>query len=313
MKMIKAIKNGFFSGKGKFLCAALFYLAGAIFAYVGLAPLRHGLHKALDYVNGATHPALNGGLPALIEISMGDKSFWTMGISLVGFALLVLLPVALFLTAGTYGLAAEAFEKPVRRFWGAASSQFWPFAALTIFNILYWVVLGIPAAFWFAGSRMIGQEHETFVTSYRLFIINMVVLFVVVVLIRNVMNFTLAQYSVTPGRGVGRNFLHGLGFAWRRFFPVSFITVLFMGLRWATVWIFAVLLSAGFSSPGRWWLSAVLLQIGWFIAAFLRVAEIRASVKYCGAFSWAEPPVEEKAPASPAHQVSVDDLSSTSL
>ncbi|MEW6756904.1 MAG: hypothetical protein AB1347_01675, partial [Acidobacteriota bacterium] len=89
----------------------------------------------------------------------------------------------------------------------------------------------------------------------------------------------------------------------RRFFPLTLLGAGFVAARWAAVWAGGVWLSAGHGSPGRTAATALLLQVGFFAAALLRVAEARTQTAYYGPFleaatSAAPAPAGEVAPGA---------------
>jgi hypothetical protein len=104
---------------------------------------------------------------------------------------------------------------------------------------------------------------------------------VLVNLLRNSIGYTQARFALTGApEGLGRCLLKGAAFSLKRFIPVNLITWICNGLRALAVTLGIFVLSPGYATEGKAWVTALILQVALFAAAFVRVAEIRAQVAY---------------------------------
>jgi hypothetical protein len=141
---------------------------------------------------------------------------------------------------------------------------------------------------------------------WGIFLAGAALLAVLVNFFRSSLGFFQARYALTGGgEGLGRCFLRSLAFTFTRFVPVNAMTWLFTGLHLLVLWAAIFALSPGYASGGRWFATASLLQAGFFLLAFLRVAEARCQVEYSKAFLPAvtSPAVTAEPAAPPAPPV----------
>ena len=188
--------------------------------------------------------------------------------------------LGLLLMAGVY---AQASEKTVgwRSFWRGAADNVLPFLALFLFNLVLWVIVGLGVGI-FLGAAWHGVYGSMDpARPWHLFWISLWTVLFVLNLFRNSVGYGQARW-VLIGReeGMGLCFVRSVVFTFRRFVPVNVVTWLFNAAR-AGVMVLAVFtLSPGYESTGRWFTTAVMLQAGFLVVAYLRVAEARSQVAY---------------------------------
>lgn len=281
MLWMKALRNGFTGGRGKALASLLFYGAALVLSTIALRPLSAGFDAALMRSPAAADLLAGRGADLLAELGMNQPGLWAAAFSVLGWGLLLHLFASLYVTAGTYGVAAHEDLRPSRTFWSRAWGNLLPFAGLFALNLIAWaVVLAVLALPFFAIGHGFRDSTDPG-PAFKLFIVELVVLAVVINLFRNSVGYAQARYALTEGgEGVGKCFLRSFAFALRRFVPVNLLTWTVNVLRAGTMALAIGVLSPGYATGGRALATAMLLQAAFFIMAFLRVAEIRAQVAY---------------------------------
>jgi len=281
MLWLKALQTGFLGGRGKAWTTLLFYAEGLLLSALALAPLSKGFHAALDRYPAASDFRTGGGLDLLAELAMNQPGLWAAAFGALGLVLLLHIPLSLFLTTGAYGLAARDRERPLREFWGLSGRSFLPFVALFFLNLLLWAIpLAVVGVILFGVGKSLGEGGDAG-KAYLFFWLELTIMAVLVNLLRNSIGYTQARYALEGApEGLGRCLLKGAAFSLKRFVPVNLITWICNGLRALAVTLGIFVLSPGYATEGKAWVSALLLQVALFAAAFIRVAEIRAQVAY---------------------------------
>ena len=281
MLWLKALQTGFLGGRGKAWTTVLFYAEGLLLSALALAPLSKGFHAALDRYPAASDFRTGGGLDLLAELAMNQPGLWAAAFGALGLVLLLHVPLSLFLTTGAYGLAARDRERPLREFWDLSGRSFLPFVALFFLNLLLWAIpLAVVGVILFGVGKALGEGGDAG-KVYVFFWLELTIMAVLVNLLRNSIGYTQARYALTGApQGLGRCLLKGASFSLKRFIPVNLITWICNGLRALAVTLGIFVLSPGYATEGKAWITALLLQAALFAAAFVRVAEIRAQVAY---------------------------------
>jgi hypothetical protein len=285
MLWMKAIREGFLGGRGKALSTLLFYGAGLVLSTLALRPLAAGFDRAFASSPAAADLLFGRGLDLLAELGIGQPGLWAAAFSVLGWGLALHLAASLYITAGTYGVAASGDSRPLSSFWSRAWRNLLPFAGLLALNLIVWaVILGILAVPVLAVGHGLRESNDPG-PVFRLFMAEMAVLAVVLNLLRNSVGYAQARYALTGGgEGLGRCFLRSFAFTFRRFVPVNLVTWIVNLLRVCTMGLAVFVLSPGYATDGKSFVTALLLQGGFLALAFLRVAEIRAQVAYQRAF-----------------------------
>jgi len=281
MLWMKALQTGFLGGRGKAWTTVLFYLEGLLLSALALAPLSRGFHAALDRYPAASDFRTGGGVDLLGELAMNQPGLWAAAFGILGLVLLLHIPLSLFLTTGAYGLAAQDQERPLREFWGLSGRSFLPFVALFFLNLLLWAIpLAVAGVILFGIGKALGEGGDAGKT-FAFFWVELTIMAVLVNLLRNSIGYTQARYALAGApEGLGRCLLKGAAFSLKRFIPVNLITWICNGLRALALALGISVLSPGYATDGKAWVTALLLQAALFTAAFVRVAEIRAQVAY---------------------------------
>ena len=281
MLWLKALQTGFLGGRGKAWTTVLFYAEGLLLSALALAPLSAGFHAALDRYPAAADFRTGGGLDLLAELGMNQPGLWAAAFGALGLVLLLHVPLSLFLTTGAYGLAARDRERPLREFWGLSSRSFLPFVALFFLNLLFWAIpLAVVGVILFGIGKTLGEGGDAG-KAYAFFWVELATVAILVNLLRNSIGYAQARYALAGApEGLGRCLLKGAAFSLKRFIPVNFITWICNGLRALALTLGLFVLSPGYATEGKAWVTALLLQAALFAAAFVRVAEIRAQVTY---------------------------------
>ena len=302
MRLIASIRDGLFGGRGKGLVTALFWGGGFLAATFIVSPMRAGFHRVLDGSPAASDLLSGRGIDLLFELVHNQPGLWAAAFGALMLGLVAHLLVSLYLTGGAYGLWAEESARPWRDFWSKAWHNLPPFAAIFLMNVAVWLILGgIAIVPLIAVGRSLREKTDPG-PAWTLFRIQLVAVLVVFNLMRNSIGFTQARYVLTGGsEGIGRSFLRGLAFTFRRFVPVNVMTWFFNLLRVGAMVLAVFTLSPGYTTAGRGALTVLLLQAGFVFAAYLRVAETRAQVAYQREFLPAPSPViaEEALPPQP--------------
>lgn len=300
MLWIKALRNGFTGGRGKALAALLFYGAALVLSTIALRPLAAGFDRALFRFPAAADLLTGHGVDLLAELGMNQPGLWAAAFSVLGWGLLLHFVVSLYVTAGTYGVAAHEDVRPSRTFWSRARGNFLPFLGLFALNLIAWIVITVILAIPFIAMGRGFRESTDPGPAFKLFIAELVVLAVIINLFRNSVGYAQARYALTEGsEGFGRCFLRSFAFVLGRFVPVNLLTWTVNILRACTMVLAVHVLSPGYATGGRAFATALLLQAAFFIMAFLRVAEIRAQVAYQREHLPAAAPVSVRAETSP--------------
>jgi len=315
MNALRALKNGFLFRKADLVAAALLYASALLFGTLALLPARAALHALLDPSPEAAK--LPGGdLGILAEALMKAPEGSAAAFGNVPLLLILFLPVALLLSAGVYSQAARRGEvRAWADFWTGAVRNFWPFLGLVLLNGVLFLFVGLVPGLALAGANHALKEATDPAWDVRLAWAALAVAGLWFVAARNGAGLARVRRAVLgPSEGLGPCFLASAKFAFRRFLPLTLLGAGFVAARWAAVWAGGVWLSAGHGSPGRTAATALLLQVGFFAAAVLRVAEARTQAAYYGPLleagrSAPPAPVEEEGPeAAPQDSVSPGDL-----
>ena len=302
MLWVKALREGFLGGRGKGLATLLFYGAALVLSTVALRPIGAGFDRALSSSPAAADLLAGRGLDLLAELGINQPGLWAAAFSVLGWGLLLHLVASLYITAGAYGVAASGDSRPLSAFWSRAWSNVLPFAGLFALNLIVWaVIIGILAVPVLVVGHGLKESNDPG-PAFRLFIVELAILAVVGNLFRNSVGYAQARYALTGGaEGFGRCFLRAFAFTFRRFVPVNLVTWIVNLLRVCTMGLAVFVLSPGYATGGKALGTALLLQAGFFVMAFLRVAEIGAQVAYQRSFLETPPPaVEAPAPPPPA-------------
>ncbi len=295
MNALRALKNGFLFRKADLVSAALLYASALLFGTLALLPARAALHSLLDPSPEAAK--LPGGdLGVLAEAMMKAPEGSAAAFGNVPILLLLFLPVALLLSAGVYSQAARSGEvRAWADFWTGAVRNFWPFLGLMLLNGVLFLFVGLIPGLALAGTSHAMKEATDPAWDVRLAWAALAVGGLWFVAMRNGAGLARVRRAVLgPSEGLGPCFLASAKFAFRRFLPLTLLGSGFVAARWAAVWAGGVWLSAGHGSPGRTAATALLLQVGFFAAALLRVAEARTQAAYYG------PLLEAATSAAPA-------------
>jgi hypothetical protein len=204
--------------------------------------------------------------------------------------------LVLYLTAGAYAVAVEGERRAWSAFWPGAWRNTVPFVLLFLLNLVVWVALSLLPVLVLLGVGHSLRNSTDPGPLFKLFWLEAAVLLVLFNLMRNSIGFAQARFVLTGGReGLGRCFLRALGFTFRRFVPVNALTWGYNALRAGAMILVVFVLSPGYATGGRAFVTALVLQAGFFAMAFLRVAEIRSQVTYMEAFLDAPEPAREAA------------------
>ena len=162
-----------------------------------------------------------------------------------------------------------------------SSRSFLPFVALFFLNLLFWAIpLAVVGVILFGIGKTLGEGGDAG-KAYAFFWVELATVAILVNLLRNSIGYAQARYALAGApEGLGRCLLKGAAFSLKRFIPVNFITWICNGLRALALTLGLFVLSPGYATEGKAWVTALLLQAALFAAAFVRVAEIRAQVTY---------------------------------
>ena len=281
----RAIAAGFWKGDGKVLGSALLFGSTWLFATLALRPVNRGLHEAFDGAPAAQDLLAGRGLDLWAEMGIRQPALFSAGFSLFLPLLLLSLAAGLYLTAGVYGQAASPAKPAWRTFFWRANRFTPPFAAGLFLNALAWGALFALFALALLGLGHAFEDSTDPGVAWRMVLLDLSAAALLVELFRSSVGFFQARYALTGGReGIGRCFLRALRFALRKLVPVLSMTVFFTLLKLLALWLALFALSPGYATTGRWFLTALVLQGGYFAVAFLRVAEARSQVEYAKAF-----------------------------
>ncbi len=279
MLSIRAFFSGLFGGRSKGLSTFFLYTVVFIFSTVALTPLRVGLHALYDHVPAAAAFCSGGGLDLLAEPGRANGAFWAASFGALPILLILFLVAGMWLEAGIYGLAGN--ETASRSgFIQEADKHFQAFIKLFLFNVVIWLVIGgtVAVSLFALGKALKDGSPKT---MDFLFWTEIAVTLVVLNLFRNSVGYGQAMRVLSNGREVAwRCFIKGFIFTFRRLVPVNIITWVFIGLRTSAMWLAVVVLSPGYGTTTSWITTALLLQLGFVVASFLRVAEARTQVGY---------------------------------
>ena|GEM_PF-1406540 len=304
MNWVLSIRAGFLRGRGKAWAAFLLFASSWLFSTLALRPMNAGLHQALDGAPSAKEFLGGGGVDLWFEMLMRQPAFFSGSMSLLMPMLLFYALLGLYLTAGLYGFAASQEGPAVRTFFERARRLFAPFALGLLMNLVFWAVVTGVFVLGMMGLWRGFKDATDPAVHWRLFLIDVAILSIFVNLFRGSTGFFQARYALTEGlEGLGRCFLASLAFAFKSFVPVNALTWLFTLLHVLVLWLTVFALSPGHATPSRWFATAFLLQFGYFILAFLRVAEARSQVEYAR-FSLA---AEKASPRMPPRTASAAD------
>lgn len=285
MIWMKAIGQGIWGGRGKALQAGLLYGLSLLAGGLALAPLASGLHRVLDESPVAAEMLRGQGLDLVMELGHNQPGLFGAAFGTLGWAVAILLAAGFFLTAGIFAVASEGAESPWREFWPKAARRFLPFLAITLLNLLLWAVPVIVVGLAIFGIGRAFEDAMDPGVSWRLFWVNLTVAGLTLNAVRTGSGLGRAWYGLTGGRdGVGKSALRGFVLSLKRIVPANLITWVFNALRGVTLVAAAWWLSPGWTTSGKAFLTGLLLQAGFFVAAFWRVAEIRSWVEYTRAF-----------------------------
>jgi len=280
MEWARAIGTGLFRGRGKTLGALLVWFSGFILATIAINPMRRGFHVLFDKAPASKALLGGGGLDMLINSAMKQPAFWAAANAMLLYLVLLSVVLGLFLMAGVYAQASEK-SGGWRSFWRGAAANVLPFSALFLFNLVLWVIVGVGVGVFLAAAWHGVHGSMDPAKPWHLFWITLGTGLFVLNLFRNSVGYGQARW-VLIGReeGMGLCFVRSVVFTFRRFVPVNVVTWLFNAAR-AIVMVLAVfILSPGYESTGRWFATAVLLQAGFLVVAYLRVGEARTQVAY---------------------------------
>lgn len=284
MKWARAIVTGLFRGRGKALGSLLIWFSGFLLATLAINPMRRGFHQLFDKAPASKALLGGSGLDMLMHTVMKQPAFWAAANAMLLYTVLFAAVIGLFLMAGVYTQAADG-SGGWRTFWRGAGANVLPFAALFLMNLVLWGVLGVGVGV-FLGAAWHGVHGAMDPAKpWHLFWISLWTILFALSLFRNSVGYGQARW-VLKGRqeGIGLCFVRSVIFTFRRFIPVNVMTWLFNAAR-AGVMVLAVFtLSPGYGSTGHWFATAVVLQAGFFVVAYLRIAEARAQVAYSGHF-----------------------------
>ena len=281
MNWVLSIRAGFLKGRGKAWAAFLLFASSWLFSTLALRPMSVGLHQGLDRAPAAKEFLGGGGVDLWFEMLMRQSAFFSGGMSLLMPMLLLYALLGLYLTAGLYGFAASQEGPAVRTFFERARRLFAPFALGLLMNLVFWAVVTGVLVLGMLGLWRGFKDATDPAVHWRLILMDAAILAIFVNLFRGSTGFFQARYALTEGReGLGRCFLASLAFALKRFVPVNALTWLFTLLHVLVLWLAVFALSPGYATPSRWFATAFLLQFGYFVLAFLRVAEARSQVEY---------------------------------
>jgi hypothetical protein len=299
MIWVRSIRDGFLGGRGKGLAALLLFGSSWLFSTLALKPMNSGLHTALDGAPAAGEFLSGSGADLWFEMAFRQPAFFPAGFALLLPVLLLYALLGLYLTAGIYGQAALPEGCVWRTFFERARRFFLPFTLGLLMNLIFWAVVAGLVMAGVAGLWKGTGEATDPAVHWRVFLAGAALLAVLLNLFRSSLGFFQARWALIGGReGLGRCFLSSLSFTFKRFIPVNAMTWLFTALHLLVLWVAVFALSPGYSSEGRWFATASLLQAGYFLLAFLRVAEARSQVEYSKACLPAQ--ASRAVPAEPA-------------
>lgn len=303
MRLLTAIRQGFFGGRGKGLATALFYLATLLLGTFAISPLRAGFHAALDRYPDAARFLTGSGMDLLAETVLHQPAMWAAGFAELRWMLLAQFVIVLLLTAGAYSIAARGGDGPVwRAFWPGAARYVLPFAGLFFLNLVVWAALGSVVALALFGVHLRIKDLTDPGPAWHFFLVSAAVVGLVLNLFRNSVGYSQARYVLTEGReGMGRCFIRAFAFTFRRFIPVNVLTWLINVVRAGAVFFLVFVLSPGYATGGKIFATALLYQLGFLAVCYLRVGEIGAQVAYQRSFLEPAPPeAEPEPPRAPA-------------
>lgn len=307
MEWARAIGTGLFRGRGKAWGTLLIWFSGFLLTTLAINPMRRGFHVLFDKAPAARAILGGGGIDMLANSAMKQPAFWAAANAMLLYLILFAAVAGLFLMAGVYTQASDG-TGGWRAFWRGAARNVLPFTALFLFNLVLWGIVGVGVGIFLAAAWHGDHNAMDPARPWHLFWITLVIGLIVVNLFRNSVGYGQARW-VLRGReeGIGLCFVKSVVFTFRRFVPVNVITWLFNAGR-AGLWVLAVFtLSPGYESTGRWFATAVILQAGFFAAAYLRVGEARAQVAYSRHFVAPEGGSVREAPEKDAPVVEGDE------
>jgi hypothetical protein len=282
MNWINALKEGFLCGRRGILGACLFYLEALLLSSLALAPLAAGLHRVLDGAPTAAPLAGGAGIDLLVETAINQPGMWASGFGTFGTALIAHLVLALLLTAGVTGLLAKDPEGgPWRGLWRNASGLFLPFAGLLAMNLLLLVVVAILPSLAVAGLGKALKESPSAAAFWGMTWGPLAAALLLLAVFKGSTGFTQARRALGGGsEGLGRCFLAGAKFSFRKFVPSLGFTSLFLVLRMATFSGLYWAVAPGYGTPGKAFASGLLLQLAFAAQAYIRTAEIGTQISY---------------------------------
>jgi len=283
MQTIRSILFGLFGGVGKTVSTFALYVSIFIVSTLSLIPLEKGFHSAFDRVPAARDFLHGGGLDLLLTNHALGRAFWASSLGLFIPLLILFILFGLWLEAGIYGLAADE-ERGFGAFARAAKEYSWGFLRLFLLNLVLWGILGGLIG---AGIVMGGKAVFTDRPSILGPIVwtQALLLLVTLNLIRNSIGFAQARWVVKQKReSTWRCFIGAFVFTLKRFIPVNLMTWFFNVVRGVGVLLIIVRFAPGYEASGSWLLTALLVQVAFLYASYLRASEARAQVTYTKAF-----------------------------
>jgi len=283
MPLLKAFVDGLKPGRETLLPVLLFWLCGLLPAWLGTAPLRSGLHAALDNSAAASELSSGGGLDLLAELGMHQPGLWAAGFALFLPALILSVVLGLFVAAGTYARAASPEGSVWTRFWAQGLVFFVPAFVVLLLNGIVWGVIALVPGGILGGISLAHKGATDPSLAWTLFRVGLLCALVVVALFHGSAGFGRA-WCARSGRGTNpaRAFLKGLTFSVRRLPQTQAITWFYGGLRTLATVAALAWLSPGFSTEGAVAGTFLLTQVGFLAVAYLKVAEIRTQCAYLG-------------------------------
>lgn len=276
MQSSKALIQGLKPTPDALFQGSLFWIAGLLPTWIAAHPFAAGLHTAMDASPVAKEIASGGGMDLLAELGMRQPGLFGAGFSMALVAGAASLLLALYLTAGAYGHAAEPLGPAWRRFWSQGARMFFPGLAVLLLNGLAWGIIGAIPLFSFIGAGVALKESTDPAVDLNLLLGEVAAFLILLVCFRATAGFGRAWYALAAGKvNAAKSFLSGLRFALRRTLQVQPVTWGFLIARWGLIALAAWKLSPGYASDGAIVGSFVIAQIGFFAAGYLRVAEIR--------------------------------------